>query len=215
MSVASLASYTWGQCTWGAAQIASWIPSGWGNADQWLSNAVKAGYPTSTTAILGSVAVWMPGMGGAGSDGHVAVVTGIQGNGLPIVTEMNWNGGVGVQDTRNLTAQQAAQVAGYILPQGASVPSGSATQAQYAQLMGTDTSSGSPWYDNIPVVGGIINGVTTGANVVGWVFDKVSDPATYLTLAWLGVAAFLVISGVHMLTGFGKGAGQLVAAAIP
>lgn len=119
MSAASMATYALDQCTWYVSKTLSWVPGGLGNAGDWITNAPKQGLQTSSTPQIGSVIVWRPNQGGATGAGHVAVVTGFQpGNGLPIVSEMNWKG-LGIQDTRNLTAAQTQQAAGYILPPGA------------------------------------------------------------------------------------------------
>jgi surface antigen len=104
------------QCTAFVADVVSWVPAGWGNAGDWLSNAQKAGYTVSKTPTPGAVAVYLPNQGGASPTGHVAVVKSVQPNGLPVLEEANWsyptNNGIGQADTRAATPTTAPS--GYI-----------------------------------------------------------------------------------------------------
>jgi len=96
-------SYPWGQCTWGAEELASRDLNGLGNAGQWTSNAAARGIPTGYVAVAGSTAVFQPGYSvsnwGTGT-GHVAHVNAVSGNMMQI-TEMNnsYYGGFGQWDT--------------------------------------------------------------------------------------------------------------------
>lgn len=94
----------------------SWVPSTWGNAVDWLPNAQKAGFATSTTPSVGSIAVWGTKVG---QFGHVAAVQSVNADGSFIVREMNWNA-FNTIDTRTITASEAAAqgVIGFILPPG-------------------------------------------------------------------------------------------------
>ncbi|PTX50346.1 CHAP domain-containing protein [Melghirimyces profundicolus] len=60
-----------------------------GNASNWDDNARKIGYAVNDTPTVGSVAQWNPGAGGAGSAGHVAYVTAVNGSQVT-VEEYNW-----------------------------------------------------------------------------------------------------------------------------
>jgi surface antigen len=62
------------------------------NARRWADNARKAGFPVDRKARRGDVAVWQPGVLGAGSLGHVAFVEKVLGNGGIRVSEVNFNG---------------------------------------------------------------------------------------------------------------------------
>src|SRR5262252_10719349 len=88
-AIGAALNYTWGNCTrWVAEQLA-WIPSGLGNANQWLTNARARGLPTigpTSAPPIGSVAVWS-----TGQLGHVAEVVGIVPGGFEVL-EKNWPG---------------------------------------------------------------------------------------------------------------------------
>ncbi len=110
-ALSSAAAYTWGNCTYYVAQVASWIPGGLGNAGDWLTNAEAKGFKTSSTPQVGSVAVYGAG-GGYSQFGHVAYVTGVNGNGTFDVSEMNFTG-LNQVDQRTSTM---GDVLGFILP---------------------------------------------------------------------------------------------------
>ena len=80
--------YPYGQCTWWVAQKRA-IPS-WGNAKDWLSNAVASGFPvckgSHCTPNVGAV-ISLKGS----SLGHVAYVERLT-NGKVIFSEMNYIG---------------------------------------------------------------------------------------------------------------------------
>ena len=107
-------NYTIGNCTrWVAEQLA-WIPSGLGDAGQWLRNAQARGLPTvgpTVTPPIGSVAVWS-----TGQFGHVAEVVGQIPGGFQ-VSEENWLG-LGRTDVRNVTGSALSGLEGFILPPG-------------------------------------------------------------------------------------------------
>lgn len=60
-------------------------PYMWGNAGSWMYAV-----PTTTTAGVGDIAVFPPGVGGAGYVGHVAYVERVNSNGTMDVSEFNW-----------------------------------------------------------------------------------------------------------------------------
>lgn len=91
-----------GQCTYWANSryhtlTGHWVP--WnGNADQWVAGARSAGWSVSQTPHVPSIIVLMPGVQGASSYGHVAVVEHIVAGATPTTvytSNMNWyaNGG--------------------------------------------------------------------------------------------------------------------------
>ena len=84
-------SYYAGQCTWYVKNTLSWVGNYWGNANQWADSAAAAGLLVDSNPTVGSVAVFMPGVAGASSYGHVAVVTGVNG-GMVTISEMNAQG---------------------------------------------------------------------------------------------------------------------------
>ncbi|WP_270773915.1 CHAP domain-containing protein [Weissella confusa] len=84
-------SYYAGQCTWYVKNTLSWVGNFWGNANQWAGSAAAAGRLVDSNPTVGSVAVFMPGVAGASSYGHVAVVTGVNG-GMVTISEMNAQG---------------------------------------------------------------------------------------------------------------------------
>lgn len=103
-------SYNWataGQCTWGALnkwyQSEGYYPGGFtGNAMEWAWGAANAGYTVSGTPRTRSILVMQPGVHGSSSVGHVAWVTGVNGNQVTII-EMNALAGPYNYNTRTLT----------------------------------------------------------------------------------------------------------------
>lgn len=95
-AVSNANSYSRGYCTWFVASKRA-VPSGWGNARNWLSNARASGFGTGSVPQVGAIA-WT----GAGSMGHVGLVTGVNGSQVTI-TEMNY-AGFGVVSTRVASA---------------------------------------------------------------------------------------------------------------
>lgn len=83
--------YYIGQCTDYVANTLSWIPSGLGNANQWLQRASSKGLQTTPTAAPGEVAVFTaPRFSAAG---HVAVVESVNPTaGTMQIGDMNWAG---------------------------------------------------------------------------------------------------------------------------
>ena len=65
------------------------FPSGKGNAVDWKDYAANAGFTVTSSPAVGDVAWW--GSEVAGGYGHVAVVTGVSGDGSASVEEYNWN----------------------------------------------------------------------------------------------------------------------------
>ena len=98
-------SYPYGYCTYGVKQMAPWVGNNWGNASNWANSAKNAGYVVNSTPAVGSVVVFQNGQGGANSSaGHVAFVTGVNGNAIT-VREMNFqygSGGFGIYSTRTI-----------------------------------------------------------------------------------------------------------------
>ncbi|GBG97530.1 CHAP domain-containing protein [Lactococcus termiticola] len=87
--------YPWGQCTWGVWQILGGnMPTYSGNAADWVA------YANSGLAV-GTIAVFPPGVDGAGGFGHVGVVTSVSGNSFT-VSESNFNGGLGIISSRTI-----------------------------------------------------------------------------------------------------------------
>lgn len=66
-----------------------------GSAASWAANAPSRGFAVGRTPRAGAVAVFQPGVEGAGANGHVAVVEQVLSGGWFIVSEMNFgaNGG--------------------------------------------------------------------------------------------------------------------------
>lgn len=88
-------TYDWGQCTWYVKNRRPDIGSYWGNAGySWISYANAAGFATGATPRAGAVAA---------QAGHVAYVESVKGRQVT-VSEMNWNGGVGVVSYRTVPA---------------------------------------------------------------------------------------------------------------
>jgi len=113
VSLASVIRYTWGQCTYGANLLASWLPQNLGDAWEWFANYQG---PKSSRPVPGAVVVY--GRGGLYNRdyGHVAFVEKVNSDGTFIVKEMNNavnGGGFGRFDERTSTMQG---VEGFLLP---------------------------------------------------------------------------------------------------
>jgi surface antigen len=79
--------YDWGQCTWYVAGRRQ-VPSNWGNADTWYTNAAADGWGVGSIPRVGAIA-WTS----AGYYGHVALVESISSNGQSVyISEMNYDG---------------------------------------------------------------------------------------------------------------------------
>lgn len=91
-------TYSPGYCTWFVASRRP-VPSGWGNARNWLANARAAGFATGSVPRVGAIA-WT----GAGAMGHVGLVTGVNGS-QATIAEMNY-AGFGVVSTRVANASE-------------------------------------------------------------------------------------------------------------
>jgi surface antigen len=79
-------NYPVGQCTWAVQKLTGWAGDWWGNASQWAENAFREGFAVGTTPAVGAIAVWNDG-----GFGHVALVTGVDGNNIQVL-EANING---------------------------------------------------------------------------------------------------------------------------
>lgn len=185
-------TYTAGQCTDYVAKVYAWVGC-WGDAWQWFDRAKAAGFATSSTPVIGSVAVWRQGAG-ASSNGHVAIVTGIQGNGLPIVSEMNATAGPFNVDQRSISAASAAGIQGYILPQ-----QGAAQTATAATLTGI----GLPSIPSLPGSGlSILQGagsVTDVAGGIGKLVGALTSASFWWRAGFVVLGAGLIIGGVFMV----------------
>lgn len=174
MSATTIAQniYAYGQCTWWVWQQAPWIQKygNLGNAEDWLTNAMNAGLATSSTPVVGSIAVWGGNQNGALADGHVAVVTDVLSGGLITVSQSDWPTGT-INTT--MTVPQGDPM-GYILPPGTS----GGTPGSAASTLSAGGSNPDPWA-SIPVIGGLTDpfwAVGEGAssvagNVIGSVFS--------------------------------------------
>lgn len=88
-------TYAWGQCTWYAKNKRPDLPNGLGNGGQWVANAAARGLATGATPRAGAIGE---------QPGHVVYVESVNGNGTVNISEMNYNGGVGVVHYRTVAA---------------------------------------------------------------------------------------------------------------
>jgi surface antigen len=99
-----------GQCTFWANyryhQLTGFWVSWSGNADQWVAGARGAGWNVSQTPHVPSIIVLMPGVQGASSYGHVAVVESMVNSTTVHTSNMNWyanGGGFDVESYQDFT----------------------------------------------------------------------------------------------------------------
>lgn len=85
-------TYPAGQCTWFVKNALSWVGNNWGNASGWGASAAAAGRVVDATPAAGAVAVFAPGIDGAGELGHVAVVDSVNSDGTITISEGNYAG---------------------------------------------------------------------------------------------------------------------------
>lgn len=94
-------TYVWGNCTWYVKNRRPDMPNQLGNGGQWVANAAARGYATGSTPRVGAVAE-VPG--------HVMYVESINSNGTVNISEMNYNGGLGVVNYRTIAAGSARYI---------------------------------------------------------------------------------------------------------
>lgn len=90
-------TYVKGQCTWHVKNKRPDLPNRLGNGGQWVKNAAARGLSTGKTPRVGAVAE---------QPGHVAYVEAVNSNGTVKISEMNYNGGVGVVHERTVSASK-------------------------------------------------------------------------------------------------------------
>ena len=102
--------FPYGECTWWANQryfqlhgvFVPWTVNA--DAFQWSARASDFGWQVSNTASVGAIIDFQPGVQGASNLGHLGVVEQMLGNGRLLVSNMNWNGGLGVVSYVQFTA---------------------------------------------------------------------------------------------------------------
>lgn len=92
-------TYVKGQCTWYAKKRRPDLPNRLGNANTWYVRAAAKGFPVGTKPRAGAV-----GATTQGALGHVAYVESVHKNGTVTISEMNYNGGVGIVHKRTVVA---------------------------------------------------------------------------------------------------------------
>lgn len=208
---------TWpqGQCTW---RVAMYYMIPWsGNAMTWADGARSVGWTVGYTPHVGDIAVFQPGDNGALGDGHVAVVTAINGDGTYTQYEQNVTFGTAAPDYRTAMMGTGTQ---FITPpvsartdqfdtlfnNSQGIPGGASSTLAVAQHPAT-TAGVSP-LDIIGALPGPWNffGVSNifgpiAGNVLGQTITAVLGPVfTFLTKAgevWFGVLAMAL--GVFVL----------------
>lgn len=104
--------YAYGDCTWHVferlSEMGKSVSSSFGNASNWDNAAWGAGMTVDNSPSVGAIMQLDPGQGGAGSMGHVAVVEAVNTDGSIQISEMNWNGGMGVESNRTVSAAEVS-----------------------------------------------------------------------------------------------------------
>ena len=104
--------YLYGWCAWYAfeqrAALGKPVSNMWGDANNWAANASADGFTVSNSPSVGAIAQSYAGSNGAGASGHVAIVESIHGDGSITVSEMGWNGSVGIATYRTIPASQVS-----------------------------------------------------------------------------------------------------------
>ncbi len=104
--------YLYGWCAWYAfeqrAALGKPVSNMWGDANNWAASASADGFTVSNSPSVGAIAQSYAGSNGAGASGHVAIVESIHGDGSITVSEMGWNGSVGIATYRTIPASQVS-----------------------------------------------------------------------------------------------------------
>lgn len=87
--------YAWGYCTWYAKSKRPDLPNNLGNGGQWVANAANQGFATGSAPRAGAIGE---------QPGHVVYIESVNADGTVNISEMNYNGGVGVVHTRTVAA---------------------------------------------------------------------------------------------------------------
>jgi len=88
-------TYFKGYCTWYVKDRRPDLPNMLGNGGEWTANAAARGYATGSTPQVGAVAE---------TNGHVAYVEAVNGDGTITISEMNGTAGFGNVGSRNVPA---------------------------------------------------------------------------------------------------------------
>jgi len=153
--VSNASCYTAGECTWGAATLAPWIPCGLGNAITWLTYARAKGFATGTAPRAGAVVVYGPCCPGHylySQYGHCAVVLAVQNQGAFQVREMNFYGDGGGFDRYDTRVSSMEAVLGFIYPPSPPPPPPTPSQPQGRKV---STSQGSLLPAALLLLGGV------------------------------------------------------------
>lgn len=218
--IGAAARYTWGNCTRLVAELATWVPAGWGDAKDWLANAEHQGFAISGTPVPGSVVVYGAG-NGYSQFGHVALVTGVNSGGTFNVIEENVQG-LGKISPRT---SSLADVQGFILPpagRGGIDPSGlpSLVPGLSDLLKNLPSMPGLPSLPGAPSIPNPFDAVGQGLSKIGQGIANVPVSighgiAGFLTAEKNNVGAFavnqlpaLAVSAVVLLVLFGDGGEQ-------
>lgn len=90
-------SYPWGQCTWGAKNLAPWAGNYWGNATQWPASARANGFRVGTVPVAGAIMIFHNGY-----YGHAAFVKEVRADGYIQILEANYGGTADAADPRGI-----------------------------------------------------------------------------------------------------------------
>jgi surface antigen len=84
------------------------VSNSWGDGGSWAGAASSQGLSVNNTPSTGAIIQSTPFTNGSLGQGHVGVVEKVNGDGSVLVSEMNWNGGVGQKSMRTVSASQVS-----------------------------------------------------------------------------------------------------------
>ncbi len=201
--------WAWGQCTAFAAMVAGWVQGGVkGNADNWLSSGEAAGLATSKTPAPGDIAVFSSAFPGSSGYGHVAVVTGLNGDEFSVA-----QGNVEGLDVASAGtySDSSPYLEGFLVPPTAAAAAVTATDAAYDVTTGDTasapaSSSSASSSSSTPASLGGQMGQSAGQGAIaglGGIFDNLSGA---LTTPWLiAVLVAVVVTYVGFSPGMSGG----------
>jgi surface antigen len=187
--------YGWQCVVWAAWRYhqltGTYPPFGWGNALTWTQGAKNAqGWSTSSTPVVPSIACLQPGVDGAFSDGHVAIVEQINTDGSVLTSNMNWGVPDGSSDQVEMVTHKAPQNGlAFLYLTGTGATQGQAVQA----ITGTSSaSSGSG--KNIASLNALVSSILLKIGVPQAALDA-------LNIAGFGGVNVLTLIGLVLLGG--------------
>ncbi len=188
-------AYPYGECTYWASYrwhelTGNYPPNTWGNAESWASSAQVSGWDVAAVPGVPSIICLQPGIQGAGTLGHVALVESINSDGTVYCSTMNWYAGGGGYGIKSYWTFKAGQEGVSFVSTGSGSSSDTGNQQQQQQQ--ATPSSGS---DALSQIG---QWVATTAGLPQTAIDAVSkvspEPFQLIGLVVMGTVGLAILA---------------------